>query len=414
MKRACLTRTHWLTERTTTECRLSGADVEFLLAGHRSHLDLLPTSRRGSFRLTPSGIAGTIRAPHCRLVIRPKIPMENLGWLLDPGAPASETEDQVSAAPGSELLDLLARRLARLLDEQAAAGLHRAYIERAEVGRFLQGRLDVAAHLRAADGRKDRLHCITEDFTADVPCNQVPKSSAEELLRSTLLGSSARAALRRALTAFADIQSVALDAVAFAAAVPDSRQAGTADQYRRLRDLCQLLAEGLSATELDGGLSTAAFLIDMERIFERYLTIAVQRTFADQQRYRVQVQPCYSIHPAASDQPAFQLRPDVVVERDDIPWLVIDAKWKELSGSALNSEDVHQVLAYGATLGTRRVALVYPGARFRCWHYPLRRAPHSLEVYTIAVTGPRERLARSVERLGTALRRDPGRTRDER
>ena len=60
------------------------------------------------------------------------------------------TPEDVSLA----LLDFLARRLATLVGERFAAGLHRSYAEREGEERFLQGRLDVAAQVR--EGRRAR------------------------------------------------------------------------------------------------------------------------------------------------------------------------------------------------------------------------------------------------------------------
>ena len=82
-------------------------------------------------------------------------------------------DDSTTATPGTEVLDFLAARLARLLAERSSAGLHRAYAERSDSGPFLQGRLDLPAQLHEPAGRKDALHCRYEDFTVDVPCNQV-------------------------------------------------------------------------------------------------------------------------------------------------------------------------------------------------------------------------------------------------
>src|SRR5690242_15578877 len=199
-----------LTERVAVEGRLTPDDVDFLLAAHRAHIRVVPTRQRDHYRLTPAGHVGTIVAPHCRLLIRPKIPVRSLFHLLDPAGPAPVAEDRTAAAPGADLLDFLAGQLARLLAERAARGLHRAYVERSQHGAFLQGRLDVPAQLRETPARKDRIHSRAEDFTADVPCNQVPRATAELVLRSPLLGEAARRAVRAALTPFAEVSPVPL------------------------------------------------------------------------------------------------------------------------------------------------------------------------------------------------------------
>src|SRR5262249_43816328 len=153
-----------------------------------------------------------------RLVIRPKIPLANLAYLLDPTSPLPTAEDRVTATLGDNLLDFLAARLARLLEERTTAGLHCGYVERNEQGPFLYGRLDLPAHLRDPNGRKDRLHSCYEDFTADVPCNQLACATAELVCGSPLLGETVRQALRQALQGYAGVSPVALGPELFQAA----------------------------------------------------------------------------------------------------------------------------------------------------------------------------------------------------
>jgi 5-methylcytosine-specific restriction enzyme subunit McrC len=391
-------RTHVLTERTAAMCRLSMADVDFLLAEHRAHVEVLPTRRRGRYRLTPTGHVGIIAAPHSRLVIRPKVPVRNLFHLLDPTGPLPAVDDEAAVEPGTEGLDFLAGRLAWLLTERAAAGLHRAYAERAEHGPFLQGRLDVPAQLREPAGRKDRLHSCYEEFSADVPCNQVPRATAELVLRSPLLGEGVRAALRRALQGFAGVSTVPLG--------PESFQAAQADRltepYRPLLGLCRLLADSLAPQESAGAVACPAFLLDMERVFEQYVTAGVVHAFQDCPGCSVAVQPLHLANEPAPGQPDIPMRPDLLVERRGRR-LVVDAKWKRLTRSLL-TPDVYQVLAYAMALGARRAVLVYPGKRDRTWAYVLMRAPVSLVVHTLRVVGSWERCRRSLERLGRLLR----------
>jgi 5-methylcytosine-specific restriction enzyme subunit McrC len=393
-------RTIFLRERVPRECRLSRGDADLLLAEHRPHVEVVPTQRRGRYRLTPTGHVGTVVLPTCRLVIRPKIPLANLFHLLDPTGPPPVIDDRTDTVPGTEALDFLAGQLARLLAERAAAGLHRGYAERSGRGAFLQGRLDVAAQVRDGGARKDALHCRFEEFTADLPCNRVPKAVAELLLRSPLAGERARAAVRQALGGFDGVEAAALGPDSFAQAEPGP----LTQAYRPLLDLCRLLADGLVPDGREGTTSCPAFLLDMERVFEGYLTRAIVERFAGRQDYCVEVQPRYVANCPVAGQPDIHLRPDVVLARDGRPKVVVDAKWKDLAGSPLVTDDVYQVLAYCTALGAGRGVLVYPGRRDRAWDYPLAGVPIVLTVRTLRVVGDRERCARSLRRLGRALR----------
>ncbi|HEY7310476.1 MAG TPA: hypothetical protein VH643_14015 [Gemmataceae bacterium] len=382
-------RTLVLTERVPHIARLATADVAFLLEHHRAHFEVLPTGRRDRYRLTALGCVGVLGTPTCRMVIRPKIPLANVFAMLDPLAEAPAANDTVTPMAGTEVLEFLAGQLARRISERVAAGLHREYRERSEQGTMLHGRLDLPAQLRQAPGRKDQLHGRFDDLTADVPCNRAAKATAEGLLASPLLGADARAALRHALTGFEGIASVPITPQLWEAI----ESAILPAEYRPLLDLCRLLADGLMP----------GFLLDMERVFERHVTRGVVEAFARSRRHTVSVQITHTVNRPVADEPDVTVRPDVTLDRDGRPVLVVDAKWKRLPKSLVTA-DLYQVLAYGTTLGAQGVALVYPGKKWQRWEYRFTHTPLRLTVYTLRVGGTRAACLRSAARLGRALK----------
>jgi 5-methylcytosine-specific restriction enzyme subunit McrC len=388
-----------LVERTPRVVRLGRSDVDHLLAHHRGRFELSPTGDRGRYRLTALGYVGVVLTLGRRFVIRPKLPVRNLFHLIDPDADVPIVEDRSSAETGRDLLDLLAGQLARLLSERAGAGLLRSYRERDEALPFLQGRLDVAAQLREPAHARDRFHCRHDEFGVDVLCNQLPKATAEALLRSPLLGESPRAALVQVLRAFGEVSAAPLSAEAFAAALADPRAA----DYRPLLHLCRLLAGGLQSGDSVGPDACPGFLIDMERLFEDYLTRGLLGHLAGRPGLAVEVQPLTTVHPPGPALPPLQMRPDIVVRRAGRPAVIVDAKWKRLTGSPLVTSDVYQVIAYGTALGARRVVLVYPGRRDRRWVYPLSESEMRVEVRMLRVIGGRAQLADSLRRLARSV-----------
>ncbi len=390
-------RTLTLTERRPAECRLTGDDLDFLLAEHASHLRLAPTRRRGVCVVTPTRLVGVIAAPNCCLVIRPKLPLRCLFHLLDPDA-GLELSRAGPASEGAEALTFLALRLAQLVGERAAAGLHRSYAERDAATPFLQGRLDVAAQLREGPSRRDQFHCRTDELTADVPCNQVPRATLELLLRCPLVGGAAGAALRAALPVFDAVSPAELTPEAFGRAAADRGAAS----YGPLLDLCRLLADGLRP-----GLADArhgpTFLLDLERVFERYVTRGVREAFATDPQRTVAEQARYPISRPAD----LVLCPDVTVWEGDEVRTIVDAKWKRRPEGPPRAvaADLHQALSYCAALGAPRAVLVYPGRRDRVATYRLTRSAVRIEVRTLRITTCAAGCRRSLRRLGDAMRR---------
>ena len=391
-----------LTERRCAEHTLSGDDLDFLLAEHGHHLRIVPTRRPSVYRLTPTRYVGLLVAPGCRLLIRPKIPLRSLYHLLDPAAVpptmTTVTPEDVSVA----LVDFLALRLAVLLGERLAAGLHRSYAEREGEGRFLQGRLDVPAQLRETAARPDQFHCRHDEFTLDVPCNRIPRAALELLLRSPLLGTAARAALERALQGLEGVASVVLTTELIDRALADRSAAA----YRPLLDLCRLLADSLQLTPgvRPGQTPGPACLLDLERVFERYVTRGVREAFADSGPLLVAEQLSHTFGPAEPGQPGLLMRPDVTICEGSEPRAVLDAKWKRLPPHGKVTSDLYQILAYCTALGANRGILVYPGRSDQRRTYRLPRTGVRIEVRTLRINAGPNACRRSLRRLGRAVR----------
>jgi 5-methylcytosine-specific restriction enzyme subunit McrC len=371
--------------------RLAPADVAFLLEHHRAHVAVAPTGRRDVYRLTPRGHVGVLAAPCCRLVVQPKISLDNLFFLLDPTAPVPAAPDHTAPIRGDEVLNFLAGQLAGRLAGRLAGGLHRGYRERQAQGPFVHGRLDLPAQARQAPARKDQLHCCYDDFTADMPCNQILKGTVERLLASPLIGEGVRALLRQALSGLEGVQAVVPGPEVW----ENLRAARLPEGYPVLLDLCGLLLDGLAPGTAAGPTPTPAFLLDMERVWERYVSRAAVDAFTGD---GVAIQTSRLVARDAEGRPVV-MRPDVTVERDGQMLLVLDAKWKRTPPAV----DLYQVLAYATALGAPRAALVCPGRRDRLREYAFEHTPIRVALWTLRAEGPRAALARSARRLGRAL-----------
>jgi 5-methylcytosine-specific restriction enzyme subunit McrC len=391
-----MSRTLHLTERRPRLCRLPPAEIDFLLARHRTALEVLPTRRRHVYRLTPAGLAGVIVTPRRRIVISSKVPLRNLFLFLDPLAELPEQRDLVRPDDGSAMIDLLAGRLAARMAERGAAGLHRAYRETANQGAWLVGQLDLAAQVRQPSGRKDQIFSRQDEYTVNVPCNQAPAAIATRLIESGVLSPVVRDRLTGALAAFADVEQPPLTADFLARLQRDPPPPG----YGPLIDLCRLLIDALGPTTHDGRQPAPAFLLPLERLFEQYLTATLRQAFGE---HRVHEQTTFPACESVPGQPDLHIRPDVAIERKGRVRLVVDAKWKRLAARAF-TEDLYQVLAYCSTLPAPLGVLVYPGRR-RVQEYSFAPIGARVQIRTLDVGGTLEQCARARRRLGRDLRR---------
>ncbi len=386
-----------LTERRPTLCRLAPAEVEFLLGRHRTAFEVLPTARRHVYRVRPAGVAGLVVTPRRRIVVSSKVPLANL-FFLDPLADAPPAPDAVLPDNGAGVLDFLASQLALRMAERAAAGLHRAYRETTAQGAYLVGRLDVAEQLRAGHGRKEQIHSRPDEFTHDLPCNQLPRLLAAGLLAGGLPCPAVRDRLQAALAGFAGVSAPPVTPDLLAGLQAPRLPA----EYAPLIDLCRLLLDSLAPTPAGGPTPAPAFLLPLERLFERYLSRAAAEAFAGRPGWLVQAQEPFALAGSVPGRPDVQVRPDVTVRQGAGAPLVVDAKWKRLPRAAVVTDDLYQALSYCLALGARTAVLVYPGRRRRVWEYAV--GPARVQVRTLDVAGTPGQCARARRRLGRALR----------
>jgi 5-methylcytosine-specific restriction enzyme subunit McrC len=107
-------------------------------------------------------------------------------------------------------------------------------------------------------------------------------------------------------------------------------------------------------SEENGTFDFRTFLVDMDKLFERFVTQVLR------ERAGARV--------AVDDQVATQLgceqkvpmRPDIVVSKGGRVGLVADCKYKRLEPGEFKNHDVYQMLAYCTAMGAQRGLLIYP------------------------------------------------------
>jgi 5-methylcytosine-specific restriction enzyme subunit McrC len=346
--------------------------AETLAAGGRLDIDELRTG----VRVRARSWVGVVRFEGFELRIVPKLAGGNLGLVrmiefatgLDalrrsPGARGLE-------AGGSSLLDLIALLLAEQCESILRGGLLADYVEREDDLPVLRGRLLADRQVRKRFGRVDRLACRFDEHEQDTIENRLLARALTACAR-TVADGGVRRRVRKALAVFAELCSPdALDLEAARGAITYHR---LNEHYRDAHELAWLALDGLGVAELLAGGRTRsfAFLIDMNRLFERFVFRLVERLMS-RIAYRVQYQRADRsiIWDAARNQPYSRVVPDILVESPDQPArrLAVDAKYKLYDDRGVAASDVYQNFLYAYAFGGGRrgdlpaALLIYPSS----------------------------------------------------
>ena len=169
--------------QSTDPLTLQDGPVAHLLSAHAKHLDFLPASG-GAIALRGNKYVGVLRVPDLDVLVQPKIDVLSVFWILGFAPRRWEAhDDEVGYAAQYGLLEFLALIFARETEHLLLRGLYREYVERSESLPYVRGRFDVMADIRTQRGLHHVIACRFADLTADVPHNQILRSTCELLLR---------------------------------------------------------------------------------------------------------------------------------------------------------------------------------------------------------------------------------------
>jgi 5-methylcytosine-specific restriction endonuclease McrBC regulatory subunit McrC len=242
------------------------------------------------------------------------------------------------------------------------------------------------------------IHSLLDERSVNAELNQAIRAVAETLLTQADLSTVARQMLRASFCGWQGVTPSGpnLDLLRRAAHTASERD-------RPLLALCLLLAQSQTPSLEAGATPSLGYLLDMERVFERYLTTGLEKHFTVA-GWQCQRQPTLPINAPNPRQPGYVIRPDLLVFGPDQATLVVDAKWKRLKNHQPRTEDLYQALAYCLALDCRYAALVYPGKTSRYHEIPLPQTGTVVQVHTLDVAGSPQRCGRQLRRLGKQLR----------
>jgi len=270
---------------------------------------------------------------------------------------------------GTSLVDLIGWMLADECERLLRDGLLQDYVTREETLPVLRGRLLVAQQVRRHMGRVDRLDCSFDELESDVLENRLLAAglAADTGLR---LGRDPDVLLRlrRAHAVFLEAcDPRQLDLEAARVALDYHRRD---EHYREAHQLAWLLLRGQALDDLfiRGSGRTQAFLIDMNRLFEDFVTRLLEEELALRG---------VSVHRQARDHNLVldgstgrgysAIIPDVLLEtgKTSIP---LDIKYKLYDKRKLESGDIYQTFFYAyaggsESGGARNGLLVYPSTQ---------------------------------------------------
>ena len=386
-----MTKTLRLTEHESRPVRLTGAQARSLLGWDR-FVRVGPGSEAGSWDLTARHYVGTLVTEDLRILIRPKIRLENLFLMLAVGLRSSDwRRETFGYETTSDLLPAVVAFFTRSAEQTFARGIYRSYRRRRQRLKTIRGRIDLPAQF-SQGGAVYPVGCRFNEFTPDVIENRYLKAGIRRALRVPGVQAGIRQRLRRLLAA--------LEEVGGALSLPDVLDEVVfnrlQDHYEPTLRLARLLMENCTLQDDTGDAIASSFMVNMNWLFEQYMTEGLTRAL----RGRLEVKPQHSVHLGAGRK--VSISPDLAFGRGGEGVFVGDLKYKVLDdGRGVSAGDYYQLLAYTTALDLPEGVLIYcrEAGADRQSSIAVRNADKVLHTWGVDLSGSPAEVEAEVERL---------------
>ena len=336
-----------LREWESTELELSPGGARLLAEVAGARLQVAVGTSPRSWVVSATSHVGAFVTPEVELLVRPKVPMHNLFQMLDVGT-VKIGREMFGFGADRSLLAAIAQLYARSVERAVGNGLVRSYRSEHERLQTLRGRVNIAAVVRRP-GLPAPVPCDFDEYTADILENQALRAALRRLLRVPGVRPRTRRTLTHSLAQFEEVSDTWVDPQS----IDRIHFTRLNRHYRQPLRLASLVLRNLSLIDRVGVEDASAFTIDMNTLFEDWVTDRLQRHL----RGRLSVVAQLPAHLGVGRKVA--MFPDLTFFADGELVYVGDVKYK-LTGSGLaRNPDYYQLLAYATALGLPEGLLIY-------------------------------------------------------
>jgi 5-methylcytosine-specific restriction enzyme subunit McrC len=309
---------------------------------------------RRAYVVNPRQYVGHFLLPSgTTVVIKPKIEAANvfrmLAYVYAREHPEPFRDADVLYASEQLLFEPLVELFTALVAKRVRRGLYQSYIEHQDNLPLFRGRLSVHQHLQLNRARPDRVFCRYSQQTHDIEDNQIIRWTIRVLLSVFPWSKNTIQSLRANFHQFEAVSLTRPDVSAFR----NRHYHRLNEDYRLLHDLCRLFLDKKSISERPGAIGFRGFLLDMNELFEQFISTAFQVVGQKTRFVVVSQAPAYlSLFPV-------RIRPDITIRAGHAVTAIVDAKYKR-NFDVYDNPDVYQMLAYATALKCSRTFLVFP------------------------------------------------------
>jgi len=385
--------------RTAYDVALTADELHALQAVTRS-IGITPSQRLdGCYDLTPGSQVGVIQLETLAVEIRPKLPIERLLFLI------SYTIDTVGwrdtdfdFVERSSLLDAIIPGFVSNVRRAINRGVLQGYRLQEDSLQTVRGRIRFDDQIRSRYGIAPPIEVRYDEFTDDIEENRLLKAAIHRLGRLRIRSEAARRSLRAFDSALVNVQLVEYHP----RQLPEIGYFRLNSHYRPAIELAKLILRATTFEVEHGAVRTSAFLVDMNRVFEDFVAIALreslrlpERVFPQEMRGRRLV---------LDEDRKVNLKPDLSWWDGGTCVFAGDVKYKNVNPNGVIHPDLYQMLAYTIAADLPGGLLIYAAGETDDASHQVVHAGKTLRVLTLDLEGEPDDILAQIDGVADQVR----------
>ena len=372
-------------------------DERDLLRDMLSSVSIEPVKHTSSkYRLRPGSTVGALEMDGLSVLIKPKIGIPQLLSLACYAMGVYKPQEQhlFDFQKAQTLPDVLALALIAAARRAFGRGLLRGYLIEEEALHTVRGRIRFDEQIRRRYGIPLPVELRFDEFTEDILANRLVKAAAARLRHMTLNSSEARRGLGWIAAILENVSLLEFRR----RRVPEVRFDRLNEHYRHVVGLARLILLHSEFESFRGDVRASGFLIDMNVLFQEFVTQALQETL------RVSANTLRAEKKVYLDvDKEVNMYPDLSWWDGETCTFVGDAKYKKVDDRSAPNADLYQMLAYTTALDLPGGLLIYAKGEADTATYVVRHACKRLEVFALDLSGSLDQILARVKTLGCRI-----------
>ena len=363
----------------------------------KAHIEVAaPTDDQHTWTLRPSSYIGAVRAGGLSIIVRPKILIDRVMFLVAYALnPKEWRQYSFDLHPSPDVLESIIPAFTYHTHQAIRRGLLQGYRREEEALHTVRGRIRFNEQVKRRFDIPLPIEVAYNEFTQDIEENRLLKTALHRLAHLPARSEQVRRSVLALRPAF---NTVALGM--YRRGAPEVQYTRLNAHYRPAVELARLIIDNSSLELFHGDVSGASFLLDMNKVFEEFLYVALREALGlPESQWRQGAGLTLDEGHLIRMNPDLSWWPSGPAKNGSRPIFVGDAKYKKIEPKGFEHADIYQMLAYCTAARLPSGLLVYASGEGEPGVYKINHAGKTIEVAWLDLKGTPEAILDAVHRL---------------